>query len=216
MEPIFPKWTNRIPLYAGIGVPLLIIAIVVGIWYYFSPKFLTAGYEPEQPVQFSHKLHAGDMGMDCRYCHSDVTKNSFASVPATETCMGCHNKVKSDSPRIKSLKESFEKKTPIPWVRVHMLPRYSHFDHSAHLTAGVGCVSCHDDVSRMERVRIVSPMSMGWCINCHKDPSKNLRPQSELFNMLYDPLSAGYNYKEDPYYKNRLIQPPLACGACHQ
>ncbi|BBH54535.1 cytochrome c3 family protein [Fluviispira sanaruensis] len=215
MEPIFPKWTNRIPLYAGVGVSLLLIAIVAGIWYYFSPKFLAVGYEPDQPIAFSHQLHAGQMGIDCSYCHVGVEKTSFSPIPPTDTCMGCHNKVKKDSPRLKVLRESYENKTPIPWVRVHALPRYSHFDHSAHLTAGVGCVTCHDRVDKMQTVRMASPLSMGWCLDCHRNPLPNIRPQSELKNMIYNPHTEGYDPLKDPDYKDKLIQGPQACGACH-
>lgn len=215
MEPIFPKWTNRIPLYLGIGIPLLVIAIVVGIWYYFSPKFLAVGYEPQQPISFSHKHHAGQMGIDCRYCHAGVEKTAQAPLPSTQICMGCHDKVKKDSPRLKLLHESYKNNTPIPWVHVYSLPRYAHFDHSAHLTAGVGCVSCHGRVDKMEKVSQVSELSMAWCLNCHRAPLPAIRPQSEITNMLYNPHAEGYVPEKDPYYKDKLIQPPQACGACH-
>ncbi|APJ04959.1 cytochrome c3 family protein [Silvanigrella aquatica] len=215
MEPIFPKWTNRIPLFLGIGIPLLVIAIVAGIWYYFSPKFLAVGYEPEQPIAFSHQLHAGQMGIDCRYCHSGIEKAPTAPLPATETCMGCHNKVKKDSPRLKLLHESYKNNTPIPWVHVYKLPRHAHFDHSAHLTAGVGCVSCHGRVDKMEVVSLASPLSMGWCLDCHRNTTPNIRPQSKLTDMLYDPHKEGYLLYNDPDYKDRPKQGPEACGACH-
>ncbi len=215
VEPIFPKWTNRIPVYLGIGIPVLLVSIIIGIWYYFSPKFLAVGYEPEQPIAFNHQLHAGQMGIDCRYCHSGVEKTSFAPLPPTETCMGCHNKVKKDSPRLKVLHENYKNKTPIPWVHVYSLPRYSHFDHSAHLTAGVGCVTCHSRVDTMEVVSLASPLSMGWCLECHRNPMPNIRPQNQLTNMIYDPHAAGYLPSNDSDYKDKLIQPPQACGACH-
>jgi len=215
MSPIFPKWTNKIPLVLGITIPILSVLIVAGIWYYFSPKFLAVGYAPVQPVAFSHQLHAGKLGLDCKYCHSTVEKTSFAAIPPTDTCMGCHNKVLRDSPRLKVVQESFKNKAPIPWVHIYNLPRYAHFDHSAHLSAGVGCVSCHNRVDKMEIMEQATPLSMSWCLECHRNPLPNLRPQNELTNMLYDPHDAGYYPLADPFYKDKLIQPPLACGACH-
>jgi hypothetical protein len=193
----------------------MLFAIIAGIWYYFSPKFLVVGYEPQQPLPFSHQLHAGQMGMDCRYCHSGVQKTSLASVPPTETCMGCHNKVKKQSPRLKLVRESYENKTSIPWVQVHKLPRYARFDHSAHVTAGVGCVSCHGRIDKMDVVKLESPLSMGWCLDCHRHPLPHLRPQSEITNMIYDPSVAHYNPLKDDAHAGKLVQPPQACGACH-
>lgn len=215
MEPIFPKWTNKVPLYAGIGIPLLLIAVVSGIWYYFSPKFLAVGYKPEQPVLFSHQLHAGQLGMDCRYCHSTVEKTAFAALPSTSTCMGCHNKVLPESPRLKLVRESYKNNTPISWVHIYALPKYAHFDHSAHVTRGVGCVECHSRVDKMTTVYQATPLSMGWCLECHRNPNPILRPQSEITNMIYDPHASQYDPLQDPKYKTNPIQPPESCGACH-
>lgn len=215
MEPIFPKWTNKIPLYAGIGIPLLLIGLVAAIWYYFSPKFLAVGYQPQQPVLFSHELHAGQLGMDCRYCHSTVEKTSFAALPSTATCMGCHNKVLPQSPRLQLVRDSYKNNMPIPWVHVYSLPRYSHFDHSAHVTRGVGCVECHGRVDKMPQIAQATPLSMGWCLECHRNPNPILRPQSEITNMAYDPHAGLYDAKKDPKYTANPIQPPESCGACH-
>lgn len=215
MDPIFPKWSNKLPLYLTITFSILFVGIISLIWYYASPKFLNVGYQPKQPIAFSHKLHAGEMGIDCRYCHSTVQKTSFSAIPTTSTCMGCHNKVKLNSPRLELLRQADKNKQTIPWVRIHALPRYVHFDHSAHLNAGVGCVSCHGRVDRMEQVSMKSPLSMGWCLECHKNPTPYLRPQSQLTNMLYDPLKSKYSAKNDRGRKENLIQPPTACGACH-
>jgi hypothetical protein len=129
--------------------------------------------------------------------------------------MGCHNKVKKESPRLKLLHESYNNKKPIPWVHVYSLPRHAHFDHSAHLNAGVGCVSCHGRVDKMEVISLATPLSMGWCLDCHRNPLPNIRPQDQLTNMVFDPHSVNYKPLSDPDYKNKLIQPPEACGACH-
>ncbi len=215
VEPIFPKWTNKLPLLLGIGIPLILVLVVSFIWYYLSPKYLAVGYQPEQPVQFSHKQHAGQLGLDCRYCHSTVEKASFAALPPTATCMGCHNKVLPNSPRLQLVRDSYKNNVSIPWVRVHNLPRYSHFDHSAHVTAGVGCVSCHSRVDKMEVVYQASSLSMGWCLECHRNPVPNLIPQNQITNMLYDPVAAHYNPYFDMTRKESIIQPPESCGACH-
>lgn len=215
VKPIFPKWTNKLPLLLGLGIPVLLALVVFFIWYYFSPKYLAEGYQPQQPVMFSHKLHAGQLGLDCRYCHSTVEKTAFAALPTTSVCMGCHNKVLPNSPLIAPVKESYEKHKPIEWVRVHALPRHAHFDHSAHVTAGVGCATCHNRVDTMDVVYQAAPLSMGWCLECHRNPAPNLRPQSEITNMLYDPVASNYHPFADADRKQNIIQPPESCGACH-
>lgn len=214
MAAIFPKWTNRIPLAIALGTPLLLIGVVGFIWYYFSPKFTDVGYMPEQPVPFSHQLHAGQLGMDCRYCHNSVEKAAHAAVPPTETCMGCHTQVRKDSPLLSVVRESYRTDISIPWVKVHMLPEYSHFDHSVHVGAGVGCVSCHGRVDQMPVVYQAQPLSMGWCLECHRNPGPNLRPKNEVTNMAYDPVTSGYDPAADPHRK-RQVAPPEHCGACH-
>jgi hypothetical protein len=211
---IFPKWTNRIPLAIALGAPVLLIGVVGFVWYYFSPKFTDVGYMPEQPVPFSHQLHAGQLGMDCRYCHSTVEKAAHAAVPETETCMGCHTQVRKDSPLLSVVRESYRTDISIPWVKVHMLPEYSHFDHSAHVSAGVGCVSCHGRIDQMPKVYQAQPLSMGWCLDCHRNPDPNLRPKTEVTNMTYDPKVSGYDPAADPHRK-RKVAPPENCGACH-
>lgn len=214
MEPFFPKWTNKIPVVVGILVPLILVGVIAGIWYYFSPKFLEVGYTPKQPVPFSHKLHAGELGMDCRYCHNTIERAAFAAVPSTQTCMGCHTTVRKDSPALAPVRQSFETGKPVEWINVHMLPEYAHFDHSAHLSAGVGCVSCHGRVDRMQEVGQAKPMSMGWCLDCHRNPTPNLRPKDQVTNMTWDPHQAGYDPHSDPQ-RTREVNPPVHCSGCH-
>jgi hypothetical protein len=211
---LFPKWANRIPLAVAAGAPIALIAVVGFIWYFFSPKWTDVGYAPKQPVPFSHKLHAGDLGMDCRYCHSTVERAAHAAVPPTETCMGCHSIVKKDSPKLAKVRESWNKDVPIEWVNVHMLPEYAKFPHSVHLNAGVGCVSCHGRVDQMAVVIQKEPLSMSWCLECHRNPGPNLRPKSEVTNMAYDPIAAKYDPEADPH-RTLKVQPPEHCGACH-
>lgn len=217
MPAIFPRWTNKIPLVLGIVAPVLGAFLIFGIWYWFSPEYTDVGYRPQQPVQFSHALHAGDMGMDCRYCHNTVERSPHAAVPPTATCMNCHSQVKTDSPKLAMVRKSFETGQSIPWVRVHMTPDYVFFDHRPHLASGVGCASCHGRVDGMVVVEQAKPLSMGWCLDCHRNPGPNLRPLDQVTNMNWDesPEKAAYDFTKDPERK-RLPSPPVHCSGCHR
>jgi hypothetical protein len=210
----FPKWMNHIPTAVALGTPVLLISIVGFVWYFFSPQWTDVGYRPIQPVPFSHKLHAGNLGLDCRYCHSTIERAAHAAVPPTETCMGCHSIVRKDSSKLSVVRQSWANDKPIPWIKVHMLPEYAKFDHSAHLGAGVGCTSCHNRIDQMEVVQQGQPLSMGWCLDCHRNPTPNLRPKSEVTNMSYNPQTAGYDPLSDPH-RTRGVNPPQNCSACH-
>ena len=128
---------------------------------------------PKQPVNYSHRLHAGELGLDCRYCHSQVERSHEAMVPPTQTCMGCHALVRTESEKLAPVRESWETDESVAWVRVHQVPDHAFFDHSAHLTAGVTCQKCHGPVESMERVRQFETLSMGWCVNCHRETTEN-------------------------------------------
>jgi len=149
---IFPEWTNKLALVAGIGGPVVTVLLIGGVWYYGSPEYLEVGYRPHQPVPYSHKLHVGDLGLDCRYCHASVEVSPVANVPPTQVCMNCHKLVARDSEKLAPIRESLASGFPVEWVRVHRLPDYAYFNHSAHVRAGVGCVSCHGRVDQMEEV----------------------------------------------------------------
>src|SRR5271165_73993 len=153
MAAIFPKSADK--LLKIIGAAVLVGAVGgVGLFAYIShPRNLDTGYSPVQPVPYSHKLHAGNMGMDCYYCHSTVYKAAFAAVPATETCMNCHVRVKPDSPVLQPVRDSYKTGMPVPWVKIHILPSYVYFNHSAHINAGVSCVSCHGRIDQMVEVK---------------------------------------------------------------
>lgn len=212
---LFPRWTNHLPLAIAAGLPLVGLVLVAAVWYWFSPRFTDVGYEPVQPVPFSHKLHAGDMGMDCRYCHNTVEQAAHAAVPPTATCMNCHTNVGGEVNALETVRAAYETGEPLEWVRVHMLPDYAYFDHSVHVAAGVGCASCHGRIDQMPVVRQQEPLSMGWCLDCHRNPEPNLRPRSEVTNMAYDPAAAGYDPAEDPE-RSREMVPPQHCGGCHR
>jgi hypothetical protein len=215
MAQIFPKWTNRIPLMVVVGAPLALTLIVMFVWYYFSPWYTDVGYRPRQPVDYSHKLHAGDLGIDCRYCHSSVEDSPVANVPPTQTCMNCHKLIGTDNDKLLPVRESFASGKPIEWVRVHKLPDYVYFDHSMHLWAGIGCESCHSNVAAMEVIEQKKPLSMGWCLDCHRNPDDQIRPRDQLTKMNWKPHSDHAEFVEE-FKRDNNIAPPVNCSACHR
>lgn len=213
---LFPRWTNRIPLFVAVGGPVALAAVAAGVWYWFSPWYTDVGYQPPQPVPFSHKLHAGDLGMDCRYCHNTIERGAMAAIPPTQTCMNCHEKlILPESVRLAPLRTAYITGSAMPWVRVHMLPGYVYFNHSVHLAAGVGCVNCHGRIDQMAVVHQVKPLSMSWCLECHRNPKPYLGPRSEVTNLAYVPRAAGYDPDHDPQ-RSRTVHPPLHCSGCHR
>ena len=133
--------------------------------------------QPVQPVPYSHALHAGKLGIDCRYCHTTVEKANFAAIPPTETCMNCHTNIRTQSEALEPIRESWATGKPVEWIKIHDLPHYVYFSHQAHVTHGVGCIECHGRIDQMERVYQAKPLSMGWCLECHRDPGPHLRPE---------------------------------------
>lgn len=214
MAQLFPKWTNLVPIALAAGGLLFLGGTTGFFWYYGSPEYTDVGYRPVQPVAYSHKLHVGDLGMDCRYCHSGVEVSHEANIPSTQTCMNCHHLVKPESEKLAQVRESWSTGKPIEWVRIHKLPDYAWFPHSAHLRAGVGCESCHGNIAEAEVVMQVEPLSMGWCLECHRNPEMHLRPQSEITTMGWE---APENQVElaRKIIKEKSIDPPESCSACH-
>lgn len=214
MPQIFPTWANKIPRLLLILAFLGLTGVVLFFWYFGSNQFLEVGYAPEQPVPYSHQLHAGKLGMDCRYCHTSVEVASNAMIPPTQTCMNCHSQIKTDSPKLAAVRDSWATGKPIEWVRVHNLPDYAHFNHSAHVTVGVSCVSCHGRVDRMEVVTQKELLSMGWCLDCHRNPAPNLRPVDQVTNLGWTP---GPDHAE--FAANQIkalkLSPPVYCNGCH-
>jgi menaquinone reductase, multiheme cytochrome c subunit len=214
---VFPRWANKTRALAGVllgGAPLYLTGLV---WYGASPKTTDVGYEPKQPVPYSHALHAGQLGLDCRYCHNTVEQAAHAAIPATQTCMNCHQTVHTKSEKLAPVRASWETNQPVEWLKVHDLPDYVYFNHSAHVTRGVGCVTCHGRVDQMEEVYQKEPLSMSWCLQCHRNPEPNLRPPEEVTNMTWappdgqDPIEYGKMLRE----KNHL-NPPTDCSTCHR
>jgi hypothetical protein len=212
---IFPRWTNNLPLYLAVGGALAATAAVAAVWYYFSPRYTDVGYQPVQPVAYSHRLHAGELGINCMYCHATVDRAPAAVVPPTKVCMNCHHLVKRESDLLAPIRASIAKGTPMEWVRVHDLPGYAYFDHRPHIRAGVGCASCHGRIDQMEVVTLTQPLSMGWCLDCHRDPDPHLRPEEEVTNMDWvapknqAELAAGIR-------QAKRLAPPTDCSGCHR
>ncbi len=215
---LFPRWANKVlPLGVVFGLGPLGTAVVAGFWYYGTQKHTEVGYRPIQPVPYSHKLHAGDMGMDCRYCHTTVERAAHAAVPATQTCMNCHSKVKTSSAKLAKVRESWETDQPVEWTKVHNLPDYVYFDHSSHVTAGVGCESCHGRIDQMPVVQQVKPLTMGWCLECHRDPSQHLRDPKDVTKMgLLEASQAPGAQPMSRPADMRKPQPPTNCSGCHR
>lgn len=221
----FPPWINRLaPLAAGGSVVALLY--LVAVWAYATaPSTVNVGYMPKQPVPFSHKLHAGDLKMDCRYCHNTVEEAGHAAVPPTATCANCHSAANPDgsvslsaihtkSPKLLDVRRSQATGDPIPWERIHDLPDYAHFNHSVHVNRGIGCVTCHGRVDQMEEVYQAKTLSMSWCLNCHRQPERYVRPLDRITDMAWQPddqLKLGRQLREEYH-----IQPSTNCSTCHR
>jgi len=169
----------------------------------------------EQPIQFDHRHHTRDEGIDCRYCHNTVDKSPSASIPPTQLCLNCHSQVWNKAPILDPVRESFFKNTPIEWRRVYKVPEFVYFNHSIHVNKGVGCVSCHGRVDLMPAVEKATPMTMSWCLDCHRRPEKNIRPVEEVTNMDWkpegDPVEAGQVYAE-----RNQVHTRTSCTTCHR
>ncbi len=181
-------------LKVRLPITLFVIIVSYALTYYISrPERDGLGYQPEQPINYSHKLHAGDLEIDCRYCHVGVEKSRHAVVPPTETCMNCHSVVHRDKEEIMKLVAYYENGEPIPWKRIHKLPDYAYFNHSVHVNKGIECESCHGNIASMEVVGQVHSFTMANCLNCHRDAHARL-----------------------PYLQETVNNGPEYCNACHR
>lgn len=206
MGNFFPRWTNWLPLKLAIGVVFIVLGVAVALPYYATPKYTRVGYQPTQPVPFSHKIHVEQNGMDCRFCHSFGERSSHSNVPTNQVCFNCHGagkgQIKLASPKLEPVRKAAETGDPIKWVKIHKAPDYVYFNHSAHLNRGISCVSCHGKVNEMEVVYHDQPQSMGWCLDCHRNPEKNLRPLTEVTNLNYKPE----NLDRTAFYQSLLAK----------
>lgn len=225
MTDLFPKWTNKLPALLALGAAAAGLFVVFVVYFWFSPKHTDVGYQPYQPIAYSHKLHAGAKGMDCRYCHRMVEEGPHATIPDAETCLGCHTHVLKNSvslqPLFAAAASGKADGTPLPWVKVHMLPQHAYFNHAVHVHAGVGCASCHGRVDTMEIVQQVEPLSMGWCLECHRDPTSHIRPKGVSVTQMdwvadAQSIAAARARLEWTAETRPELNPPTHCSACHR
>jgi hypothetical protein len=169
----------------------------------------------EQPLQFDHRHHTRDEGIDCRYCHNTVDKAPFASLPPTQLCLNCHSQVWNKSPLLEPVRKSFIENTPLVWNRVYKVPEFVYFNHSIHVGKGVGCVTCHGRVDQMAAVEKVNTLTMGWCLDCHRHPEKNLRPVAEVTNMTWHAEGDADETARVLAEKND-VHTRTSCTTCHR
>jgi menaquinone reductase, multiheme cytochrome c subunit len=211
----FPPWIDRTRPVAGALLAIVPAYAIFLAYYWGSPQTTDVGYSPVQPVAYSHAMHAGQLGIDCRYCHNTVEWSALAAVPPTATCQNCHATIMTASAKLLPIRASAAGGDPVHWVKVHDLPDYVYFDHSAHVSRGVGCFSCHGRIDKMEQVTQVHTLSMGWCLECHRHCEPQLRPQEFITSMTWIP-------QEDPEVlgaklrKENNINPSTDCSTCHR
>ena len=217
MSNIFPKSANRLPLQIVIYLCVLGGIATAGVNYYMTPKYTRVGYAPVQPVPYSHALHVGQLGLDCRYCHSNVDKSGYANLPTAQTCMNCHNAVKKDSPLLAVVRNSYETGDPVPWVKVHELPDFVYFNHAVHVNRGVSCVECHGKVNEMEVVTHTQPLSMSFCLECHRDPASRVRQPEDIYDLDSPTIAATAGLEAgEKFVHDWNIKPPQSCTGCHR
>jgi formamidopyrimidine-DNA glycosylase len=200
-------------LFGGVAVILVLVATLAAINR--SSYVTEAGVARSQPVQFSHKHHVSDDGIDCRYCHTSVEESSFAGIPSTKICMNCHTQIWPESPILEPVRESFRTGRSLQWTRVHNLPGFAYFDHSIHVHKGVGCVTCHGRVDQMPLMWRENTLYMEWCLECHRNPERFVRPREQVFSMDWQPpvdqITLGQKLVQE--YK---IESLTSCSVCHR
>jgi hypothetical protein len=224
---IFPKWMNAFPTVAAVGTLGLVTAASAGYLYYFTPAYWRVGYMPTQPsTGFSHQIHAGKLGMDCRYCHTKVEQSYEANIPNVATCMGCHTEQRLkgwDVHKVQFVREAYAKNESVEWRRIHKIPEYAHFPHNVHLRAGVSCYSCHGQIAGMPIVYEAKSLAMGWCLECHRNAAPSLVPKdvakfTEVVKVEKYMTETPEGKRADEGRKiieNLKLNPPQNCGACH-
>ena len=217
MANVFPKWVNTVPIKVIVAIILIKTAVVLGVTYYATPKYTRVGYEPTQPVAFSHALHSGQLEIDCRYCHTFVDRAAHSNVPTTQVCMTCHSMVRKDDPILAPIRDSYESGEPIPWIRIHKTPDYVYFNHSVHVNRGISCMECHGSVQEMDVVQHSKSLSMGFCLECHRNPEEYIRPPEEVYNLDWErPDTEEFNKEVVGFVHDWKVNPPQSCSGCHR
>ena len=213
-----------VPLFIAIVLGALATVAFGAFWYYWTPKYTRVGYQPSQPIPFSHKIHAGQLQMDCRYCHSFVETAAHSNIPSVQVCMSCHSQVQKDNPKLAPLREAWETGKPVQWVQVHKAPDYVYFNHSVHVNRGVSCVNCHGRVDQMDVVYHAESHAMKFCLDCHRAPENKLRPLDKITDLGWQATPKAKESAQQAQLdlgtqlKNqRGVNPPVAnCAGCHR
>lgn len=218
MAQLFPKSANYLAP-ASIAALVLVAGGAVGslLALDYAGFNQRRGETVEQPVPFSHEHHVAGLGIDCRYCHTAVEKSASAGVPPTSTCYNCHKIVWNEAPMLEPVRSSYRTGKPIEWNKVHDLPDFTYFNHSIHVAKGMGCATCHGPVHEMRLMRSAQPLQMRWCLECHRNPEKFIRPKEEIYNMTWkakDQETLGRELVEK--YKVRPPAEITSCGTCHR
>jgi Cytochrome c7 and related cytochrome c/Class III cytochrome C family len=216
MAQLFHPRSNTIARASIAFAVLLLVGLVWGVTEINLSSYMTRVQMPrDQPVPFSHKHHVSGLGLDCRYCHTSVETSAFAGMPPTETCITCHSQIWSDSPMLEPVRASWRENQSIHWARVHDLPGFVYFNHSIHINKGIGCQTCHGRVDLMPLMWKVNSLHMGWCLDCHRNPERFIRPKSAVFQMDYQPPQdqESLGKKLVAEYKVRKLED---CYTCHR
>jgi hypothetical protein len=219
MAQIFIPACNTIARLSLIGGPLVGAFVLWLCLVYTRSSYGTgAGQVRLQPVPFSHQHHVGDLGIDCRYCHTAVEKSSYAGMPPTQTCFNCHSQIWVGSDMLEPVRESYRSGKSLQWQRVYNLPGFVYFDHSIHIHKGIGCTTCHGRIDEMPLTYQQPSLLMEWCLDCHRNPAPNLRPQAEIFNVKwYPPADQSERGPElAKHYHLRDAQSLTTCTVCHR
>jgi hypothetical protein len=216
MAQTFHRSANSIFVVTLIGL-MLLVGGLIGLAYSLqgSPYVTRAFDAPAQPIQFSHQRHVGGNGIDCRYCHTSVETSAFAGIPPTKTCMYCHSQIFSDAPFLEPVRTSFRDDRSIEWTRVHDLPDFVYFDHSIHVNKGIGCATCHGRIDLMPLVYQVQTLQMSWCLDCHRNPEKYVRPREAVYRMDYQAPANQMELGAKLVVEYR-IQKLTSCSTCHR
>ena len=214
MRALFPPWTNSIARASVLVIPLAGLgALCAPMLFVRTPYFTEQDNPVQQPVEFDHRHHVADEGIDCRFCHASVETAASAGYPPTSTCMGCHAQVWNASPILEVVRRAYFSDTPVAWKRVHRLPDFVYFDHSIHVAKGVGCETCHGRVDQMAAVEQIAPLTMEWCLDCHRNPQGRIRPRERVVDMGWP--SAGAD-EEKALIARYDVHTRTSCTACHR
>jgi hypothetical protein len=216
MSQIFHRSANTIAKVTIFGAVFFIAGLLALFQKVNSSSWMTqARVAREQPIQFSHERHVAGNGIDCRYCHTSVEVSPFAGIPSTGICMNCHSQIFSSSPFLEPIRESFRSNQPIAWTRVYDLPDFAYFDHSIHVYKGIGCTTCHGRVDRMPLLYQEPSLQMEWCLDCHRDPARYVRPREDVFRVDYLPPPNQLELGERLVAAYR-IRSLTSCSTCHR